>query len=183
MLLPCTHISPCSTTLHFEESIIIGTRAMSGSEAIRLRKMRISSSASSRPSSMLMSSTCAPSSTCLRAMVSASSYFFSLTSRRNLREPATLHRSPMLRKLFSGFTSSRSSPESQSVSDLGGAAGTCGRLPRASSGKWAMCAGVVPQHPPTMFTSPSSIKSLIWTAIFSGVSSYCPNWFGRPALG
>ena len=29
--LPCTHLSPASITDHFEESIITGTRAMSGS--------------------------------------------------------------------------------------------------------------------------------------------------------
>jgi hypothetical protein len=36
--LPCTHFRPASITSHFDESIITGTRAMSGSEAIRLRK-------------------------------------------------------------------------------------------------------------------------------------------------
>ena len=37
MLLPCTHLSPASMTLHFELSIITGTRAMSGSLAMRFR--------------------------------------------------------------------------------------------------------------------------------------------------
>ena len=37
--LPCTHFSPASITSHFEQSIITGTRAMSGSAAIRLRKV------------------------------------------------------------------------------------------------------------------------------------------------
>jgi hypothetical protein len=39
---------------------MIGTRAMSGSEAIRLRKRTIAALESSMPSSMLMSMICAP---------------------------------------------------------------------------------------------------------------------------
>ena len=71
MALPCTHLRPASITDHFDESIITGTRAMSGSEAIRLRNVTIAFSESSNPSSMLTSSTCAPFSTWLRATASA----------------------------------------------------------------------------------------------------------------
>ena len=39
--LPETHFSPASITVHFELSIITGTRAMSGSAAISLRKVVI----------------------------------------------------------------------------------------------------------------------------------------------
>ena len=39
--LPATHFSPASITLHLELSIMIGTRAMSGSAAISLRKVSI----------------------------------------------------------------------------------------------------------------------------------------------
>jgi hypothetical protein len=70
--LPCRHLSPASITLHFEESIITGTREMSGSEAARLRKVTIAFSESSIPSSMLTSIICAPFSTCWRATDSAS---------------------------------------------------------------------------------------------------------------
>jgi hypothetical protein len=38
MALPCTHLSPASITDHLDESIMTGTRAMSGSAAIRFRK-------------------------------------------------------------------------------------------------------------------------------------------------
>ena len=38
MPLPCRHFRPASITLNFELSTITGTRAMSGSAAIRLRK-------------------------------------------------------------------------------------------------------------------------------------------------
>ena len=73
MLLPCTHFSPASITVHFEESIISGRRAMSGSEAMRCKKVVMAASESSIPSSMLMSSTCAPPSTWARATASAAS--------------------------------------------------------------------------------------------------------------
>ena len=39
--LPCTHFRPASITSHLELSIITGTRAMSGSAAIRLRNSTI----------------------------------------------------------------------------------------------------------------------------------------------
>ncbi|CDA21324.1 unknown [Bacteroides sp. CAG:144] len=119
---PCIHFSPARMTGHFEESIIIGTRQISGSEAMRFRNVTISFCASSMASSILMSMICAPSSTCLRAIPRASSYFFSEISRKNLREPATLHRSPTLIKLFSGMIFNSSKPDKQSTFSL-----ICGR--------------------------------------------------------
>ncbi len=71
MALPCTHFRPASITSHLELSTITGTRAMSGSAAMRLRKVTMAFSESSRPSSMLTSRTCAPFSTCSRATSSA----------------------------------------------------------------------------------------------------------------
>ena len=58
-------------TDHFEESIITGTRAMSGSPAIRSRKRVMAAAESSIASSMLMSIIWAPFSTWLRAISSA----------------------------------------------------------------------------------------------------------------
>ena len=69
--LPCRHFKPASITENFDESTITGTRAMSGSAAIKLRKVTIAASESSSPSSMLTSITCAPFSTCSRAIESA----------------------------------------------------------------------------------------------------------------
>ena len=69
--LPLTHFSPASITLHFELSIMKGTRAMSGSAAISFRNVVMAYSASSSPSSMLTSITCAPFSTCARATSTA----------------------------------------------------------------------------------------------------------------
>ena len=47
----------------------------------------------------------------------------------------------------------------------------------------AMCAGVVPQHPPTRLTQPASTKRSSLRASVSGVSLYWPSSSGRPALG
>ncbi len=46
-----------------------------------------------------------------------------------------------------------------------------------------MCSGVVPQQPPTIFSQPSFAHSPICADIDSGVSSYSPKAFGRPAFG
>ena len=55
--LPCTHFNPCSMTLHFDESIMMGTRLMSGSEATRFKNRVMAASESSMPSSMFTSIT------------------------------------------------------------------------------------------------------------------------------
>ena len=69
--LPWTFLRPASMTSHLEESTMTGTRLMSGSEAISLVKRSIAATPSIIPSSMLMSMTCAPFSTCCAATASA----------------------------------------------------------------------------------------------------------------
>jgi hypothetical protein len=96
MPLPWMHLRPASMTSHFDESIMIGTREMSGSEAISLRNLSIAASESSIASSMLMSMTWAPFSTCWRATASASSKRPSRIIRAKALEPVTLVRSPTL---------------------------------------------------------------------------------------
>ena len=54
-------------TSHFEESIMTGTRLMSGSLATSLRKRSMAATPSIMPSSMLTSMTWAPFSTCWAA--------------------------------------------------------------------------------------------------------------------
>ena len=181
MPLPCTHFSPAVITSHLEESIMTGTREISGSEASKFRNVTISCRASRRPSSMFTSMTIAPSSTCLRAMSNASSYFFSFISLRNLREPATLQRSPTFTNLISGVCSNSSSPLRHNVTGL--SAGTCGCPCAAKAWKRAMYSSVVPQQPPIMFTHPLSTKNFISSAICPGVWSYCPKLLGSPAFG
>src|SRR6516165_6820426 len=62
---------PRVITENFDESTITGTRAMSGSSAMRLRNVVMACSESSSPSSILTSITCAPFSTCSRAIDNA----------------------------------------------------------------------------------------------------------------
>ncbi len=100
--LPCIALRPASMTDHLLLSTITGTAATSCSPAMSRRYLVMTASPSSRASSMLMSMMFAPPSTCERAISTASSYFSSLTSRANLREPVTFVRSPIMRKLLSG---------------------------------------------------------------------------------
>jgi hypothetical protein len=58
-------------TSHLEESIMTGTRQMSGSLATSLRKRSMAATPSIMPSSMLTSMIWAPASTCWRATVRA----------------------------------------------------------------------------------------------------------------
>jgi hypothetical protein len=95
MPLPCRHFRPASITLHFEESTITGTRAISGSLATRFRKRTIAAWLSSIASSMLTSMICAPFSTCCRATPSAFSNSPARIRRAKAFEPVTLVRSPM----------------------------------------------------------------------------------------
>ena len=98
MPLPCRHFRPASMTSHFEESTIKGTLATSGSLPSNCKKRVMAVTPSIMPSSMQMSRTFAPFSTCWRATLTASSYLPSLMSFANLGEPATLVRSPIMIK-------------------------------------------------------------------------------------
>ena len=102
-------------------------------------------------------------------------------SRAKAREPVTLVRSPMMVKLLSGRISSISSPEYRDR--RGGGAGVRGGCFHTASAIALMCAGVVPQQPPTTFSQPSRANSPSTAAIDSGVSSNPPRALGRPALG
>ena len=97
MPLPWRHLRPASSTLHFEESTITGTRAISGSVAIRRRNRPIAASPSIKASSTFTSIRLAPFSTCWRAIATASSQFPALIARENRGEPVILVRSPMTR--------------------------------------------------------------------------------------
>ena len=75
---------------------MIGTRAMSGSLAIRFRKRTMAASLSSIASSILMSMICAPFSTCWRATARAASKSPFKIILANAFDPVTLVRSPIL---------------------------------------------------------------------------------------
>ena len=92
-----------------------------------------------------------------------------------------LVRSPTLTKRLSPSMTHGSRPDRRRA--RGTSVGTRGLPPEALLAIAAMCSGVVPQHPPTMLTSPEVANSPTTRAIASGVSSYSPNALGRPALG
>ena len=141
----------------------------------------MASSESNIPSSMLMSSICAPSSTCRRETASASSYFPVLIRRRNLAEPVMLARSPIFMKLESGRISISSRPL-RIVFEF--PSGRClGFRPPTASTMAFVCSGVDPQQLPTILAYPLSTNSLRFADMCSDVSSYSPNSFGSPALG
>ena len=114
------HFRPVSITLHLDESIMMGTRAISGSPAMSFKKRSIAAAESSMASSMLMSITCAPFSTCWRATDSASSKRPSKIILAKTREPVTLVRSPMLTKREPSPMVTGSSPARR----IGGGVGT-----------------------------------------------------------
>ena len=181
MPFPCRHLRPASITCHLLESTMTGTRAMSGSEATRLRNVTIAASESSRPSSMLTSMICAPLSTCWRATSSASAYLPSRISFAKRADPVTFVRSPTFTKFVSGPMFAGSRPASRSIGAISGT--VRGRTPCNACASAAMCAGVVPQQPPTMLSRPLPAHSAMCAAIVSGVSSYSPNALGSPAFG
>ena len=102
-------------------------------------------------------------------------------SLANCVDPVTLVRSPTLVNKESGPMLNGSRPLRRQRTSISGT--TRGGMPSTASTIASMCAGVVPQQPPTMLTNPLCAKSRITDAMCSGVSSYCPNSFGNPALG
>ena len=128
MPLPWMHLRPVSMTLHLELSIMIGTRAISGSPAMSLRKRSIAAAESSIASSMLTSMIWAPFSTCWRATASASSKRPSRIMRAKALDPVTLVRSPTLTNRLPAPMVSGSRPARR----RGGGAGAGGRSSAAS---------------------------------------------------
>ena len=99
---------------------MIGRRAISGSVAIRLRNVVIARSESSRSASMFTSRMFAPPCTCSSATSTAPWRSPASISRRNLAEPVTFVRSPIITKPVSGPISNGSSPEKRGAGRLGG---------------------------------------------------------------
>ena len=118
---------------------------------------------------MLTSSRLAPPRTCSRATSTAAWWSSASISRRNRREPVTLVRSPIITNPVSGPISKGSRP--LNLVRATGAGTWRGRRPATLAAICAMCSGVVPQHPPTMLTSPSAANSPSSRAVSSGVSS------------
>ena len=99
-------------TDHFDESIMIGTLEISGSEAIKFKKRTIAAFESNIASSILMSMICAPFSTCCLATDKASSYCSFKIILANAFEPVTLVLSPTFTKPTCGLMLHGSKPDS-----------------------------------------------------------------------
>ena len=181
--LPWTHLSPASITDHLEESIIIGTLEISGSEAIKFKNFTMAFSASNMPSSILMSIICAPFSTCCLATTTASSYCSSMISLAKALDPVTLVLSPTLINNSESPITIGSSPDRRILLSIFGT--NLGRHAFKLSAIAAICSGVVPQQPPATFTKPLSANSFNKPEVSSGFSSNPVSdiGFGRPALG
>ncbi len=78
-------------------------------------------------------------------------------------------RSPIITNPVSAPISNGSSPLNRVRAD--GAGTFLGARPVTASAIRAMCAGVVPQHPPTMLTMPVAANSPSLPAVSSGVWS------------
>ncbi len=84
--------------------------------------------------------------------------------------PVTFWRSPMVTKPVSLRIANGSKP--LNVGTRSSKLGTVrGGSSRTDSRIAAVCSGVVPQHPPTMFTSPACANSASSELVTSGVSS------------
>src|SRR5438876_7487607 len=104
-------------------------------------------------------------------------------SLENFGEPVTLARSPMLTKFVSGRRVRASNPLKRVYASALG--GTRGGNSRTASARALMCAGVVPQQPPTRLSHPFSAQSFNWGASVSGVSGkpVGSSELGKQALG
>lgn len=121
---------------------------------IKQQKRRIAKAPSKRPSSMLISSICAPFSTCSAATFKASSYRLSMIIFLKRILPATLQRSPIFMKLVSSLTMSGSRPHKRRPWCSGwGIRGGNEDIVEAIA---LMCWGPVPQQPPTILINPST---------------------------
>mmetsp|Transcript_37936 Transcript_37936/g.93037 ORF Transcript_37936/g.93037 Transcript_37936/m.93037 type:complete len:217 (-) Transcript_37936:214-864(-) len=164
--LPWQQRRPASTTLKSLLSTMMGTRAMSGSLAMRFKKRVMAAAESSMPSSMFTSSICAPFSTWSRATAIAASYLSFLMRLAKRREPVTLQRSPTLTKLMLSPNTNSSMPLKREYGSRRGAAR--GLQSATASRMAAMCGAVVPQQPPMMLTRPAAAKARMAVAMSAG---------------
>ena len=165
--LPCEHLSPARSVSQFDESIISGTRAISGSAATRFKNFVMQAGESSMPSSKFMSMMFAPLSTWLRATPSASPNRPSFIILRKAGEPMTFVRSPTNMK-GAPLSSMRRASRPERISASGLFTGFLGGRFLHASTTAAMCFGVVPQQPPITLSRPSFPYSARYPAVSSG---------------
>src|SRR2546427_7472530 len=99
----------------------------------------------------------------------------------SLHDALPILRSPMLTKFVSGRIVKGSRPLKRVYGS--GVVGVRGDNSRTASARALICAGVVPQHPPTILSHPLAANSPRSAVMISGVSSKPPKAFGNPAFG
>ena len=126
---------------------------------------------------------CAPFSTCCLATDTASSYFSLRIKLEKAFEPVTLVLSPTLMNSESSLITKGSKPDNCVYICWEGI--ILGFKPFISFAMAAICAGVVPQQPPAIFTNPLSANSFRSEDVSSGLSSKPVSdiGFGNPAFG
>ena len=137
------------------------------------------------PSSMLTSMICAPLSTCWRATSSAGLVVAGHDQLAELGRAGDVGALADVDEVrMSGAMVERLEAATGACSGCGLRDGDAARMPSTASAIAAMCSGVVPQQPPTMLTKPAAARTRAAARrSSSGVSSYSPNAFGRPAFG
>ena len=164
MALPCERSSAARITSGSVESIISGTLTLRTTWS---RNAVTSASSSRSGSARHTSTTWAPPRTCRRPTSAASSNAPAAINRLNRREPMTFVRSPTSSGRLSSSITSGSSPDTALPACRGGRRGV---LPSSIRSSRRMCAGVVPQQPPSMFSQPWSTKRSSLAASDSGDS-------------
>ena len=175
MPLPCTHLSPASSTDHFELSIMIGTRSdlrLGGDQPEETRHARLGVE---HPLVHVDVDDVGAAAHLIEGDVGGLRVVRpSLMRRAKRRDPVTLVRSPIIVKLLSGrtgepleaaelgdpwpspsATSGRQSGRRPSPAELGDPpaprrpAADAAATSATASATARMCSGVVPQHPPS----------------------------------
>jgi hypothetical protein len=169
--------------LHFDESIMIGTRAMSGSVAIRFRKRTI---AASRPVEHALVHVdvddLAPFSTCWRATLERLVVVAALISLRELGEPVTLVRSPTLTNSDVVVDVERlEARQAQAAGDVGTARGGAGD---GAARRWrdVLRRGAAAAADDVDQARARELAEQRRPSV-SGVSSYSPNRVGQAGVG
>ena len=102
---------------------MMGTRDISGSEAIKFKNRTMAAWLSNMASSMLMSMICAPFSTCWRATLRACSKSPLKIMRAKALEPVTLVRSPTFTNRLLASSETGSKPDKRKGGGVAGVAG------------------------------------------------------------
>ena len=169
-------------TLHLELSIITGTRAMSGSAATRFRKVVMAPLGVQHPLVHVHVDDLGPALDLVPGHGQGLLVLSGQDEPRELRGAGDVGALADVDEVGVGPDGERLQAAEARVGL--GRGGLVRLQARARPPRWrAMCAGVVPQQPPTTFSQPLAAKPWRSAAMISGVSSKPPKALGRPALG